>query len=50
MSLCVRVEDTDMVLQYLFGDSFSCLLTFVGRASYNYSNSHKDKDCYEQEC
>ena len=39
-----------MDLYHLFADNFSFLLTHMGRASYNYSNTHKVIDYYEQQC
>ena len=29
-------------------DNFSCLFTYMGRASYNYFDAHKDIDYYEE--
>lgn len=44
------VEDVKMGLCHLFADDFSFPVTYVGRANYNYSDAHKDTDCYEQYC
>lgn len=38
-----------MGLQDLFADSFNCLLTYTGRASYNSFDAQKDIDYYEQQ-
>ena len=36
-----------MGLKYLFADGFSCLLQYMGRATYNYVDTYKDIDyCY----
>lgn len=43
-------KDVAVSLQHLFADNFSCLLTYVDRASYSYSNAYKDTDYYEQRC
>ena len=46
----LRVKSTDMGLKYLSSDNFSCLLTYMGKMSYNYFDARKDKDYYEQWC
>ena len=46
----LRVDEVDMGLQHIFGDSFSGLLMYTGRASYSYFEAHKDIDYYEQQC
>lgn len=38
------MEDVNMDLYHLFADNFSCLLTYMSRTSYNYSNAHRDID------
>ena len=44
------MKSIDMGLKHLSSDSFSCLLTYMGKMSYNYFDALKDKDYYEQWC